>query len=506
VNFSRLGSLLAARILASIVSLLSIPIYLHLLGLQNIGLINFFAVVQSLVLIADFGFSPASTRVLSDLKHDQYTLHHKREFFHTLSNIQLIVSCVCCVLLLAFVPLYFRHFTHASTADFSKQLPPIVWLFAALSTSLALPLGLQTAALSALQDNRFLAHYLTISSLGRLFITAFVLLWFPILEAFFSAQVFCALVSLWVLRVRNASQLSRHSKLRIRMNWKLVQPHLAFAIFMSVIGAVGVVLSQADKLILSAFLPTELYAQYTLAASLAASMFVVIGAFYATYFSAFSALHAKGLIQTEGFILLRRTSVLLNTTLFVLAAMFVCFGEMILKTWLGASFVSRDAVLALAILSIGNAINGSVNIAYAMQLAVGHADKALRVNLIALLLGLPLMYGFAHEFGYLGVCVVWLLINVAFLLYWPLYVYRTILHRTVCSWYFSCVLIPATATFAIAALLSLVIPTDGDRAVNFAFILFGICICSVSTCLIIPEVRRTTLNYVKSIINSRYSS
>jgi O-antigen/teichoic acid export membrane protein len=111
----------------------------------------------------------------------------------------------------------------------------------------------------------------------------------------------------------------------------------------------------------------------------------------------------------------------------------VFFGADILRVWVGDE-AARAAGLPLALLSVGFFINGIVSNAYIAAVATRNAGIPAMVNLVAVLLYVPALYGLTRDYGMAGAAAGWMALNACYLPSLLVLVHRRVLHQPVTPW------------------------------------------------------------------------
>jgi O-antigen/teichoic acid export membrane protein len=427
--------------------LATVPLYIRILGVEAYGLIGLFTALQSVFLLLDLGLSTAANRELARLSGQGGADHRLRDLVRSLEVVYWTIAGLIagCALLLS--PVAADRWQH------SASLPPGAVSAAALAMGFALalqfPFTLYSAALLGLQSqvllNVLLVATTTVRSVGALC----VLWWIaPTIEAFFTWQILASLLQtalsaalLW-RRLPRLPIAPRFSRAQLLRRWR-------FAAGVSGISALALVLTQADKLILSQLLPLEAFGYYSLAATASGALYVVASPVFLALLPQFSLLAAKG-DETALARLYHEGSQLLSVTMLPLAVVGTLFAPEALLLWTGDPGIAGNAHLILSFLLIGTAMNGILNVPYALQLASGWTKLALYQNLVAVLLLLPLLWWATLRFEGMGAAGVWILLNGGCLLISIQFMHRRLLPLEKRHWYCQDLGLPLVGALSIA--------------------------------------------------------
>jgi O-antigen/teichoic acid export membrane protein len=140
----------------------------------------------------------------------------------------------------------------------------------------------------------------------------------------------------------------------------------------------------------------------------------------------------------------------------VIAAAIACvlgvYAQDILWLWTGDASLAAKVAAPMAILIAGTALNGLMNVPYALQLAHGWTRLPFVSNVVALVLGIPFCIVAVEQIGMAGAACLWLAVNLAnVLLVMPL-IHRRLLQGEMAHWYLRDVLPPVLVALAVTLL------------------------------------------------------
>jgi O-antigen/teichoic acid export membrane protein len=223
-----------------------------------------------------------------------------------------------------------------------------------------------------------------------------------------------------------------------------------FAAGMSGIAVSGLLLAQADKIVLSRLLDLRSFGYYSLAATVGAGLYVLILPVFGVLFPALSACVAAGDEAGE-----RRVYHLATQTLAAsvvpLAAVVAFFAYDVLLLWTGNDEIARCGAPVVQLLLAGTAINGLMNPAYALQLAHGWTRIGLVTNLCLLAGLLPALAWVAPRHGVTGAAALWMGLNAVYMAVGIWRTHRRLLRGAGRVWLLRDVLPPAAGGVLTAA-------------------------------------------------------
>ena len=134
------------------------------------------------------------------------------------------------------------------------------------------------------------------------------------------------------------------------------------------------------------------------------------------------------------------------------ATMIAMFSYQIMLIWTQDVLTANKTYLLVSILICGTALNGLMNIPYALQLAYGWTSLALFTNLISMILLIPMILWMTHKYGAVGGASTWLILNVGYFIFVIHFMHRRLLHHEKRLWYTQDVALPLFASLVIAGI------------------------------------------------------
>src|SRR5262249_27816169 len=161
-----------------------------------------------------------------------------------------------------------------------------------------------------------------------------------------------------------------------------------------------------------------------------------------------------------------------------------------LGAWTGNRDIAVQSSLVFALLILGNAMNGLMNMPYAVQLAHGWTSLPLYSNMVAIVVLTPLIYVLSSSIGALGGALSWLLLTAGYLV-----VSLQIMHRRLpvlgskWRWYFADVALPTVAALVVTAAGRALVPEHATFGI-LAVSLLGVTLAALGASLLAAaEVR-----------------
>jgi O-antigen/teichoic acid export membrane protein len=217
----------------------------------------------------------------------------------------------------------------------------------------------------------------TLRGFGAVFI-----LWLvsPTIQAFFIWQLVMSALNTFLVVTFLWRSLPPTGE-RARFEGKLLQEIWRFAAGMSGISLMALILMQLDKVILSKLLTLEMFGYYTLAGSVATILTRFFGPLFIARYPRFTQLVSQG--DEEGLKqLYHRGCQLVSVLVLPVAVVMAVFSKEILLWWTQNPATAAQTAPLLSLLVIGTALNGMMNLPYALKLAYGWTPLAFYINVV----------------------------------------------------------------------------------------------------------------------------
>lgn len=447
----------SGNIWTGLMSLIFVPLYIHFMGIEAYAMIGIFASLLAIFALLDMGLSSTVNREMARLAVHEDKSQDMRDLIRTLEIPYWVVGLLIAVTIVLTSPLIAYHWVQIK--DLSPNSVQTAIMLMGLCVAFRWPIAFYSGGLMGLQRQVLLNGIEVIVATFR-GLGAVLILWLvsPTVEAFFLWQIAVSLVHVGLIvfflwRSLPVTLEPPRFRLKLLLNiWR-------FATGMTGITVLVTILMQLDKVILSRMLSLEMFGYYTLANVVAMTLFrFVRPVFSATYPKLTNLVELNA---TEDIVKLYHKSAQLVSVLVLPAAVVVAlFSKEILLLWIRNPVTVEHTHVLVSILIVGTAINGILNIPYAMQLAFGWTRLAFLVNIVSVLILVPLIIVLTKWYGVVGAASVWVILNLGYMFISLPIMHRRLLPAEKWRWYFSDVGRPLFAAVAIAIIGRYVIQPD----------------------------------------------
>jgi O-antigen/teichoic acid export membrane protein len=400
---------IAHTVITTFVALAVVPLYIRFLGSEPYGLIGFNATLQAVLQILELGLAPAISReVARGLASND--MPRTRNVLRSAAWIYWLVAALIAFTFLLAAPIIAREWISAE--HLSSETVAQAVLLMGVMIACRWPSGLYTGALIGAHrltvSSALAVVYIVIANIGAVLVIAF---WSRTIEAFFIWQAGCALV--YTLATQEAAWRIVGGRAQAAFDPRALRSIWRFSVGMTGIALTGIIVSQLDKVILSALLPLADFGHYMLATAVAMALYGVISALFKVVFPHFSGRIAAG--DEEGLRFeYRAISNLLAIVWFPGTMALILCAEPLLLLWTGSPEIAADTAPVLALLTAGTALHGMMYLPYALQLAYGMTRLPLTINLMLMAVQVPLIIFLALRFGAIGGAAAWLALHVLY--------------------------------------------------------------------------------------------
>jgi O-antigen/teichoic acid export membrane protein len=472
----------------ALVGLACTPLYIWFMGMEAYGLIGFYFMLQGVIQILDLGLSPTVNREMARYSVLPGKAGEARDFVRTLEvgywAIGILIGCAVWYS----APYIASHWIKAGNIS-PLEVRRAVTIMGAL-TALQWPLTFYQGGLLGLQ-RQVLLNGITIATATLSGGGALLVLWLvsPTISSFFTWQIAVSLLqaaattfALWRC-LPGSGHVARFDLGITRGIWR-------FAAGMSGITITALMLTQLDKVILSKMLTLKTFGYYILAGVVGNGLSgVLITPMFNTIFPRFSSLVAAG-DEKSLLAMYHGSTQVMAVMILPAAAVIAFFSPEIMLLWTGNPEVANNTASIVSILVAGTALNGLMNLPYALQLSYGWTRIGLAINAFFIVTLVPAIVLMTMNYGAAGAASVWLGLNGIYMIIGVPLTHRRLLKGEAFRWFTKDVGIPLAGSLIIAGIARLIFPVfeSPSRFISawllllvFAFTVLGAAICTPAT-------------------------
>lgn len=441
---------------AALMSLAFVPVYVAKLGIESYALISIYSMLQAWLALLDLGMSPTLGREMARFNAGVTSPQLIRD---QLRSIEVICGGVA---LLAAVAI-------ASGAGFVAEhwlrtdLPPgeVRGALAIIGVVVAIRFceSIYRSALYGLERQAWFNAVNVLLATARFAGGALILIFVESsLRAFFFWQLAISLIALLVLSSKLYGLLPAGDRPG-RPTAEAMRGIRGFALGMMGINLLSLLLSQADKLVLSKLLPLEQFGYYALAATICSILVAASSPVSQALFPQLTRYASVG--DSDHFVSSYHFGCqFIAVTSTSLGACLAFFPEPILLTWSGNPHLAATTAPLLRFLAIGTVLNVLMQIPYFGLLAMGRTKFPFWVNIIALCFFVPALCLGVPAYGAVAAAIAWVALNLGYIFIGLPLLHREFLPREMMAWFFRDTLPPVGAVSAVGVLALAIAPSS----------------------------------------------
>lgn len=466
---SSLGLNFAGRFWAGAVAFFATPAYLHWLGRENFGLVGFCLLLQAALGFVSAGLADSANRETAAVERAGPTALAERQL--AFQRLAWLVGVGLGALLAGLAGGLARHWLTLDKvgADSAQRAIQLMAVLIALQVPIDLYVGIFLGARRPLTANLVLAGSATL----RVLVTIAALAFFaPTITVFFLAQIATSVATAAACHFAVRGSPRGPAKPTWRNSWTSLRRSFHFSAGMTAVAFTGMLLSQADRIVLSRVLRLDDFGVYSIAVALANLVYFLIGPVQATYYPEFSRCiqeEQRGPL-TE---LYHQACQCMAVLVFPTGIMLAFFSRDVLGWWTRSALVADEAAPVVALLVTVRVIGGLNTMPYSLQFAHGWVSLVLGANMAAIVVLLPVLYYLAAQLGAIGAAMGYLLIALPFLGWIVWRMHRRLLPGELGRWFWRDTAPPFAATLALVGAWKYCEPADLSPTGRFLWVAFA---------------------------------
>lgn len=469
-------------------NLVFVPMYIEYLGMEAYGVVGFFALLQTWLLLLDVGMRPTLAREMARFLGGA---HDPQSIRNLLRSVEYVASGVS-ILLVSIVFIGSDWLASGWLSVDSLSIDTVARSIQLMGVVISLRFieNLYLSCLTGLRRmvllNMIMSIMATIRGGGAVIVLAFLS---SSLDAFFIFQGLVSFVTVllylasvyWTLPRRSA----RFSTQELSKVWR-------FASGMTMITVLAVVLTQIDKLLLTRLLNLRDFGYYTLAALVANGLTMISSPITLAYYPRLTELMARD--EHENLVnSYHQGAQLVSVLMGSASAVLYSFSEQIIWVWTGDREVTQNVFEILAILALGNGLNGMMQMPYQLQLAAGWTSLVVKVNTLAVALLIPSVLVLVPTYGPYGAAWAWVGLNILYIVVQIGLMHRRLLPDEMWYWYVWDFGLPLTMSYITALGCSIIVPEGLGRVETLVAVAISSLCVLIGTVLAAPLARGRVL-------------
>jgi O-antigen/teichoic acid export membrane protein len=429
----------AGSIWQAVMGLAFIPIYIKFMGIESYGLIGIFSTLQVIFGLLDAGLGSTLTREMARLSALPHKGQEMRNLVRTLETFYWGIAVLVGITIVVLSPIIAHHWI--KTGQLSPKTIEQAILIMGFVMVFQMQIGFYAGGLMGLQK-QVLVNVINVCMSTLRGVGAILILWLvsPTIQAFLLWQVGISIINSFFLvfflwrRLPLGEEKAVFQKQLLKGIWR-------FSAGMSGISILAVILTQLDKIILSKILSLEMFGYYVLASVVAMSLSRLFIPVFLSIYPRFTQL--VSINDQDGLRrLYHKGCQFMSVLILPVAIVIALFSYEIILLWTQNPATAERTHLLVSLLICGTALNGLMNLPYALQLAFGWTSLSLFKNIISMILFVPLIIYMTNHYGVTGAAIAWFALNTSDIVFVIPLMHRRILRKEKWRWYWQDVCLP----------------------------------------------------------------
>lgn len=472
---------------AALMAIAFLPVYVASLGFEAYGLIGFFAVLQSMLAVFDFGISTTLMREAACQRTEVRTTQSLRDLVRSFELIGVVSNALLALILWGLAERLANDWVNA------HQMKPesVAISIALMGVVIAVRLqeGIYRGVLLGLGRHVILNIAYALFATARYAGAVAVLHYGSVsIVAFFAWQVLVSMLSLVVMMTLANRYLPTPDR-RARFSLESLVSVWRFSAGIAIVTGLSIAMANLDKLVLSGALPLDEFGSYALAAAAAGVLYLFVApitqGFYPDMVSAHAAGDRVALVRLH-----HASSQLVAASAGSIAIVLMSFSQPILYVWSGDPELVSVVSPLLVILAAAALANCLGYVGHNLQIVCGAPNILIVTGVGAVLLTLLVLPTAVQKYGLTVGAFTWLGIAAFQACALLVLAHRRCLLGEGLRWLARDTVLPLFGAATIAWLLSYCTPQpEAGRLTLAIFLVATTCVTFATATLLAPDIR-----------------
>lgn len=440
---------------------LFIPLYIKFLGFENYSIISFTLIVAGLMAVLDAGLTATLSREIA--RGDQ-SIRDKQRVFTTLESCYLLTVLLICVFTFLFSDFIANKWLFINTIDSNSVsfFIKIVGVEAGLQMLFRFYLGGILGFEQQIKANLYQIGWGMLRN-GMVVLLIWLL---PSLKLFFIWQLISTILFTFLIRSTLLKLLFDKFTFKFTavIEKEVFQKIWKFAGGMLLISLIAALNTQMDKLFISKLLSISVLGYYTLAISIASSVYVIVSPISVALLPRFTSLYSTGNTK-EATNLYKKISLFVAILLFSFVANMIFYANDLIWIWTGDLELAKKAGVFLPILSFSFAMLSLVSIPYDIAISNGYTKLNNFLGILSLFFTVPGYWIATKLYGGIGATYVFCFVQTLITIIYLIFINKKFLKINIYDLLIKRIVLPGAGAIIIAYLLSLIPNNYSDSRV-----------------------------------------
>ncbi|RBQ30938.1 hypothetical protein CRU92_09580 [Arcobacter sp. FW59] len=401
------------------IGIFMLPFYLEYLGAEEYGMVGFFTLLTSIMLLLDMGFSQTLTRETANLKDK---LNGTFEIKITLRSIESMIGIFS---ILIFIGIFFSSTWIASTwlqIEYLSYLKvenciKLIGFIIIIRWYVSLYNGVIIGFEQQIWLNIYKIFIATLRFVGGLVLIIYIT---NDIYHYFIYQAIIAIIEFIILH--NKVYINLPKTKFIIPSFQPIKKIASFALGLGYVSGIWIIFTQLDKMLLSHYIPLENYAYFVLVITISNAIMQFSTPLSQAILPRMSSLLSNGK-EEEMIDLYKKSTQFMSIIVFSVVSIIGTYSYELLYSWTGNIQAAIWASPVLFWYSLGNGILAISAFQYYLQYAHGNLKYHIKFNTYFALVSLPIIYYSVSNYGAIGAGKAWFIIQLIGFIVWPTFIH-----------------------------------------------------------------------------------
>ncbi len=407
------------QIYTMLIGVFMLPFYLEHLGAEAYGLVGFFTMLSSLMMLFDMGFSSALTRETAKLKDKNNGFFELKLILRSIESMILILSIFIFIAIFFASPWLSKSWLQIEQLSLStvENCVKIMGFMVAIRWYVGLYSGLIVGLEQQIWLNVFKTYISTLKFLGGLILIIFIS------DNIFNFFIYQGVISILELIILNNKVYKNLPKnIFIFPSIQAIKNIAPFALGLAYTSGVWIIFTQVDKLLLSHYIPLEKYGFFALVISITNAIMQMSTPISQAILPRMVVLLSNG--NEIGMLeLYRKSTQYISIIMFSTVGIVAFYSYDLLYSWTGNIEAASWTSSVLSWYALGNGILAFSAFQYYLQFAHGNLEYHIKFNTYFPILSLPIIFYSVSSYGAIGAAISWFFIQTICFIIWPPFIH-----------------------------------------------------------------------------------
>ncbi len=402
------------------IGIFMLPFYLKYLGAEAYGLVGFFTMLQSWMMLMDLGLSGTLSRETAKLKNKINGLLKLKQLIRSIEAFYTIMVLFIIIIVFLGSDWISRNWLDIGTLSVETVTSCIQLM--GIMIAIRLYVSLYRGSIIGFENQVWLNVY-NIGIATLKFVGAFLLIKYISNDIFyfFIYQMIIAILEFFIIKHKLYSFLPKTNFLM--PSFDVLKEIAPFAISLAYTSGIWIISTQLDKLMLSHYISLKEYGYFTLVVLASSAIMQLSGPLSQAILPRMTTLFSDGR-ENKMLDLYHAGTRFISIIVFSIVGIMASFSYELLYAWTGDIEASSWASPILVWYVIGNGILALSAFQYYLQYVHGNLKYHVRMNTIFPLITLPIIFYAVINYGAIGAALAWFFIQLIAFLFWPPFVHN----------------------------------------------------------------------------------